>query len=68
LQVAQDELEQDEQLLLAPPPPRFGDDEWTANFEKMRLTSGEAQRGQRGFSPLRTSSSNGAEQALQTNS
>jgi hypothetical protein len=66
--VAQDELAQDEQLLLPPPPPRFGDDEWTANFEKTRSTSGEAHLGQRGLSPVRISSSNGDEQALQTNS
>jgi hypothetical protein len=68
LQVAQEELAQEEQLLPAPVPPRFDDEEWTANFEKMRFTSGDAQRGQRGLSPLRISSSKGAAQLLQTNS
>jgi len=66
--VAQDELEQDEQLFVAPPPPRSGDDEWIANRESRRLTSVEAQTGQRGFSPLRTSSSNGASQRVHMNS
>jgi hypothetical protein len=66
--VAQDELAQDEQFLLAPWPPKPGDEEWTAKRDRMRRTSPDEQLGQLGLAPLRTSSSNGVSQTLQTNS
>jgi hypothetical protein len=37
--VAQEELAHEEQLLVAPLPPRFADDECTANVESRRQTS-----------------------------
>jgi hypothetical protein len=66
--VAQDELAQEEQLLLAPWPPMSGDDEWTAKPDSTRRTSPDPHEGQTGFAPLRTSSSNGVSQTLQMNS
>lgn len=66
--MAQDELAHDEQFLLAPWPPRFGDDEWTAKLDSSRRTSPVPHEGQTGLVPLRTNSSNGVAQALQMNS
>jgi hypothetical protein len=66
--VPQDELAQDEQSLLAPPPPMLGDDECTANAEKSRRTSLDAHAGQTGLVPLRTNSSNALWHRLQQNS
>jgi hypothetical protein len=56
--VAQEELAHDAQLLLAPEPPRLGDDECTAKLDRRRRTSFVEHSGQSGLSPLRTSSSN----------
>jgi hypothetical protein len=66
--VAQDELAQEEQFLLAPWPPMLGDDEWTAKLDSRRRTSPVPHEGQTGFVPLRINSSNGVAQALQMNS
>jgi hypothetical protein len=63
--VAQDELEQDEQLLpedADATPAKPGDEEWTAKRERRRRTSPVEHRGQEMGSPLRTSSSNVASQ------
>jgi hypothetical protein len=68
LQVAQEELAQDEQLLVAPLPPIPGDEEWTAKRESKRRTSPEEHCGHAGLVPLRISSSKGVEHALQMNS
>jgi hypothetical protein len=63
--VAQEELEQVEQLLpedAEAAPAKPGDEEWTAKREKSRCTSPDEHHGQEMGSPLRTSSSNVASQ------
>jgi hypothetical protein len=66
--VPQEELAQEEQLLVAPLPPRFDDDEWTAKDERRRQTSPVWHSGHSGLVPFRTSSSNAVPHWLQQNS
>src|SRR5450830_2082709 len=61
-QVPQEELAQEEQFLVAPLPPRFDDDECTANVDSKRQTSPEWHFGHSGLAPLRTSSSKRSEE------
>jgi hypothetical protein len=68
LQVAQEELAQDEQLLVAPLPPMSGDEEWTAKRESRRRTSPDEHCGHAGLVPLRINSSKGVAHLLQMNS
>jgi len=69
--VAQEELEQDAQLLpedAEATPAKPGELEWAANRDSRRRTSLEEQRGHETTSPLRTSSSNETSQRSQMNS
>jgi len=54
--------------LVAPLPPRFDDDECTANVDSKRQTSPEWHFGHSGLAPLRTSSSKAVPHWLQQNS